>query len=393
MMMREVVPAALLLVGVLWPYCAATAAYLPRSYYRFEDATALMEDSAPAGLDLQPKGAATPIAKTQAEGGQVGGWMQLDGCGSNWNRSLWANAPQLPRQCAGPTTAAGAPKYCDPNYPCAGMPGGKKGGCCCNSTADPQGKISGMTIEFLLKLGRCAKINGNLTLFDTGGASFGGGSRTWIDLSRHGFSFRMQTGNRVLIHGKGGNDAALMQAQMNGTGRASTSYLHDGEWHHIVVRRSTGGLTGPGKLDAWIDGQVPLSLDLWFSRPGEPAWPWSKVIQAPGGYFGNWMQGVWPSLMMLPSSFDGGIDEVALYEEALPDALIIQHYADAMDHKPYSTSLSDVSAASPPADPKPSLVIEEYPPGTLLPTPKVKECGGMAHCAEMPTPGVNSHRR
>ena len=55
MMMREVVPAALLLVGVLWPYCAATAAYLPRSYYRFEDATALMKDSAPAALDLQPR--------------------------------------------------------------------------------------------------------------------------------------------------------------------------------------------------------------------------------------------------------------------------------------------------------------------------------------------------
>jgi hypothetical protein len=132
--------------------------HLPRSYYRFEDAAALMKDSAPAALDLQPKGAAVPIAKTQAEGGQVGGWMQLDGCGSNWNRSLWANASQLPRQCLGPTTATGAPKYCNPNFACVGMPGGKKGGCCCNNTADPQGKISGMTIEFLIKLGRCAKV-------------------------------------------------------------------------------------------------------------------------------------------------------------------------------------------------------------------------------------------
>eukprot|EP01048_Picozoa_sp_COSAG05_P024088 COSAG05_NODE_5504_length_1157_cov_2.796786_1_plen_229_part_10 len=215
-MMRGTLP---LLASVLfqpWIVAVAPQQHLPRSYYRFEDAAALMKDSAPAALDLQPKGEATPVAMTQAEGGLVGGWMQLDGCGGNWNRSLLANASQLPRQCTG------LGHYCNPNYPCAGMPGGKKGGCCCNNTADPQGKITGMTIEFLLKLGRCAKINGNLTLFDTGGGPDGGGSRTWIDLSRHGFSFRMETGNH---HSKGGNDEALMQAQMNGTGRASTSYL------------------------------------------------------------------------------------------------------------------------------------------------------------------------
>ena len=46
-----------------------------------------------------------------------------------------------------------------------------------------------------MKLGRCAKLNGNLTLFDTGSWSSGGGlnTRTWIDLSRHGFSFGMET--------------------------------------------------------------------------------------------------------------------------------------------------------------------------------------------------------
>ena len=41
------------------------AAHLPRSYYRFEDATDLMKDSAPAALHLQPKGEATRAAKTQ----------------------------------------------------------------------------------------------------------------------------------------------------------------------------------------------------------------------------------------------------------------------------------------------------------------------------------------
>ena len=362
------------------------AAHLPRSYYRFEDATDLMKDSAPAALHLQPKGEATRAAKTQGEGGLVGGWMQVDGCGDNWNRSLVANASQLPRQCVG------SGHYCNPNFPCPGQPGGKVGGCCCNTTNDPQGQITGVTIEFLIKLGRCAKLNGNLTLFDTGGGPYGGGSRIWIDLSRHGFSFRMEA-NR--------GDKALVQASANGTGRASTQYLHDDQWHHVVVRRSTGGLAGEGKLDTWIDGQVPLSVDQWFSRPAPnprpTSWPWALSGIKPGGYFGSWMDGKWPSLMMLPSSFDGGIDEVALYEEALPDALIVQHYNDAMAHKPYSSTVADKASAvtgstgddhaTPPADPKPALDDREYPPGTLLPTPACTDCGN-PHCAEMPTTGV-----
>ena len=115
-----------------------------------------MKDSAPAGMDLKPKGSAVAAPKTQAEGGIVGGWMELDG--SDLNASLAANASQLPRQCTG------LGHYCNPNFGCPGQPGGKPGGCCCNNTDDPQGKITGMTIEFLLKLGPLAKLQGNLTL-------------------------------------------------------------------------------------------------------------------------------------------------------------------------------------------------------------------------------------
>ena len=373
-------PATLALIVLLSAHQLAGPAgrHQPRSWYRFEDPSDLLKDSAQAALHLAAKGQATPVAKTQGDGGLVGGWMQLDGCGENWNQSLVANASQLPRQCTG------SGRYCNPNFGCPGQPGGKKGGCCCNVTNDPQGQVTGVTIEFLIKLGRCAKLNGNLTLFDTGGGRYGGGSRLWVDLSRHDFSFRMEA-NR--------GDKALVQARLNGTGRASTQYLHDGEWHHVVVRRSTGGLTGVGKLDAWIDGQTPLSVDQWFSRPApnpRPAtYPWSLSGIKPGGYFAQWTDGVWPSLMMLPTSFDGGIDEVALYEEALPDELILQHYSDAMAHKPYTFNMVSATPPqqTPPPDPKPSLDPKEYPPGTLLPTPACTDCG-MPHCAEMSTPGV-----
>lgn len=360
--------------------------HAPRSYYRFEDASDLMRDSAPAALHLEPTGDATPVARTQAEGGIVGSWLQLQACGDAGNRSLAANASQLPRQCTG------LGRYCNPNYGCPGQPPlrpgglpGKKGGCCCNSTADPHGKLTGITVEFLIKLGRCAKLNGNLTLFDTGGGRYGGGAnaRIWIDLSRFGLS--------VNIAANGGDKVGtLMLATANGTGRASTQYLHDDEWHHVVIRRSTGGLTGPGKLDAWVDGQVPLSPDPWFSRSGTPtpSWPWAVSNPKPGGYFGQWADGVWPNLMMLPSAFDGGIDEVALYEEALPDELIVQHYSDAMSHQPYSSTVSpSARAVPPPADPAPQYDLQEYAPGTLLPTPEVTGCG-LPHCVEQPTPGV-----
>ena len=355
----------------------------PRSYYRFEDASDLMKDSAPAAMDLQPKGSAVPAAKTQAEGGIVGGWMELDG--SDLNASLAANASQLPRQCTG------LGHYCNPNFGCPGQPGGKPGGCCCNITNDPQGQLTGMTIEFLIKLGPLAKLQGNLTLFDTGHDSYLG--RTWVDLSRHGFSLRMQAN---LVDAQSDHFGMFM-ATNNGTGRASTDYLHDGQWHHIVVRRSTGGLTGVGKLDAWIDGRVPESIDQWFARKDNPAptWPWSREtrcgpVTAPKGcgFFGQWTDGVWPSLIMLPSAFDGGIDEVALWETALPDELIVQHYQDALAHRPYSTTANQNSGeVPPPADPPLEFDIKDYAPGTLLPTPAATGCGE-PHCAEQPTPGV-----
>ena len=155
-----------------------------------------------------------------------------------------------------------------------------------------------------------------------------------------------------------------------------------------------------GKLDAWIDGKVPESIDQWFARTGNPTptWPWSRETRCgPAsartgcGYFGQWSDGVWPSLIMLPSAFDGGIDEVALWETALPDEVIVQHYQDALAHRPYSTTVKRNSGemASPPADPPLEFDMQDYPPGTLLPTPPATGCGA-PHCAGN-LPGSSCH--
>jgi hypothetical protein len=108
---------------------------------------------------------------------------------------------------------------------------------------------------------------------------------------------------------------------------------------------------------------------------------------------------------MLPSAFDGGIDEVALYEVALPDAIIMQHHQDAiLHHLPYSFPsehiVLDVAANAskiatravllPTPDPKPTFDLKDFPPGTLLPTPPSTYCGTApaGDCPPQPTQGV-----
>jgi hypothetical protein len=75
----------------------------------------------------------------------------------------------------------------------------------------------------------------------------------------------------------------------------------------------------------------------------------------------------------------------------LPDELIVQHYADAMAHRPYSNGEQGgdgkAAAAAPPVDPPPSYDLKEYAPGTVLPTPAATGCG-LPHCTEQPTQGV-----
>ena len=46
-----------------------------------------------------------------------------------------------------------------------------------------------------------------------------------------------------------------------------------------------------------------------------------------------------------------------------------------------------VAATLPPADPAPPFDTKEYPPGTVLPTPRFSGCG-KPHCKEMSTPRV-----
>ena len=83
---------AVVYFGLLHVTASSIVDYKPRSYYRFEDPSNLMKDSAPAALHLVPQGSAIPTAMKQDDGGQVGGWMLLNGCDKNWNKTLLGRA-------------------------------------------------------------------------------------------------------------------------------------------------------------------------------------------------------------------------------------------------------------------------------------------------------------
>ena len=73
---------------------------------------------------------------------------------------------------------------------------------------------------------------------------------------------------------------------------------------------------------------------------------------------------------VLPSAFDGAIDEVAVFEAALSNGSIYAHFKTAVaEHKPY-TFEPVATPAPPPLTANGSYNLSDFHPGTLLPTPE-----------------------
>jgi hypothetical protein len=293
--------------------CAPVGGLAPVSWWRFEDAANLGTDTittAAGGVALQVNrssdGASPWEAHTFSDGGIVGGY--IDVC----NTSLGAVGGAFPRT----ATAAG------------------------------------VTVEMLFRAGRDFQRYGNTTLFAvTPDASPAGG---WIEagLLRHSLVWRADAS---LAPDKGEciseQDAVLpgpvpcsrMEVPLDQAGRRSMFYLDDGNWHHIAFRKAAVS----GEQSIWIDGQAP---DGFVSQFGSNA-TGPAIAQPHSG-------GTPEPFSLLPSHFDGSLDEVALWDVALSDELIAQHYKDVMAHKPYN-----MAAPTVPAVPKPDSVA-----GLLRPT-------------------------
>ena len=81
--------------------------------------------------------------------------------------------------------------------------------------------------------------------------------------------------------------------------------------------------------------------------------------------------------LVLPSYFDGAVDEIALYEEALPDDVIYAHWQRSIQgHKPYIFSPPPAPAPAPAPTPIHGVYRPiDYAPGTVLPTTGINTQG------------------
>ena len=69
-------------------------------------------------------------------------------------------------------------------------------------------------------------------------------------------------------------------------------------------------------------------------------------------------------------SLNCSLDEMAIYESALTDETIYQHYADAMlHHRPYTMATTGLPPVPAPTPIRQGFDLTEFAPGTQIPTP------------------------
>lgn len=106
----------------------------------------------------------------------------------------------------------------------------------------------------------------------------------------------------------------------------STVSVTDDQWHHVVARR-TGGVS-----TIWVDG---------VDRSGTMANPTYQNNDSPTGFGAQWSGTTSTPNSPYPNSpFLGNLDELAIYDSALPDARIQAHFAaGALAFAPWLTTL------------------------------------------------------
>ena len=295
--------------------------FAPRSYWRFENSSDFTADEMAVqslttfeGIGRQGKEVQT--WHTQEDGGIVGGWVNSTGVRLNESfATYWeAKMGSVPFNQT-PWTKGGAKRT-----------------------------APGVTIEMLVKPGPCFGRGGRFAFF----AAFPPGSDHSCSASISSSSIDWEA-DTVGSSSSSGTPVDAIEAGLHGTGVLSTDYLYDGRWHHFAFVKDAAS----GDQAIWIDGTSPAELRLKGNATG-------RAIATSTIFFNS--RGALTTC--------AGLDELAVFEEALPATLIVQHYKDALAHRPYSQT--DPGGSSPPAPPpqdKADFDETEYPPGTQLPTP------------------------
>ncbi len=142
----------------------------------------------------------------------------------------------------------------------------------------------------------------------------------------------------------GANVVDELVVELDGIGRKSYGYYVDNNWHHIVFRFDAT----TGVKSIWVDGQNPAGF--------------SKTI-ATGTFQNTGNTNFYLNHSIKYVKYYGSIDELAIYNSAIPDNLIYKHYLGVQSGQPYnfvnnySGGIPAAAAVTGPVDPA------EFAPG------------------------------
>ena len=215
--------------ALLWSQNAITRrVYTPRSYWRFENASNWTIDEQETVLlknweGIGHRGGEIKSWHTEAEGGIVGGWVNSTGVRTNTSyETYWeSEMGSVPHNRTDSTPA------------------------------------TGITIELLVKPGPCFGRGFRFNFFSSFPPS--PGEKCDASIDGGGITWRVDTrGDKSSV------PVDLMEVQLEGTGVASSSYLFDGQWHHLAFTKDAQS----GDQAIWIDGQNPPPFRLKGNATG-----------------------------------------------------------------------------------------------------------------------------
>lgn len=234
----------------------------------------------------------------------------------------------------------------------------------CDGGASPK-EIDGVTVEMLVKLGSARGAPG------VSSDPYGHGCAGCV-LSLSFTDAAISFGAKTSAPARGtsaGVPVDEIKVRLEGIGVLSVDYLYDNSWHHLAFRKNAK----TGEQSIWIDGQSPPPFRLTGNATGRVIKGGGiTMFSLPG--LRNFTRGPFPRNFTTDPETKlatVGLDELAIWETALSDAMIYQHYQDALVHH-RSYTIGDDSGLPPaptPAAWNASCDMKEFARGTILPTP------------------------
>lgn len=135
-----------------------------------------------------------------------------------------------------------------------------------------------------------------------------------------------------------------LYVDLDGLGKKSYNYYLDNNWHHMVFVFNAA----TGQKQIWVDGELPSGF--------------SKTV-ATGTILNTGSLNYYLNHTVNYVRYYGSIDELALYNTAIPQSLIYKHYLGVQTGQPYSF-VNDYSGTYPsPTATTGSVDLSEFAPG------------------------------